>query len=77
MGRFLPAAEAAELVAAGQVWQDCAEQGWRRIVASPEPLECLEADAARTLLKHGYLVVCSGRWVECPSCATGAVRSGA
>ena len=30
----------------GQTWQDRGERGWRRVVASPEPLECLEADAA-------------------------------
>ena len=46
IGRYLPADEAAAMVAHGQNWQDRGERGWRRVVASPEPLECLEAPAA-------------------------------
>jgi carbamate kinase len=34
--------------------------GWRRIVASPEPLGLLEADAVRCLVDHGFLVIASG-----------------
>jgi carbamate kinase len=34
--------------------------GWRRIVASPEPLRLLEADAVRCLVDGGFLVVASG-----------------
>ncbi len=44
----------------GQIWQDRGERGWRRVVASPEPLECLDAPAVRTLLDAGYAVVCAG-----------------
>lgn len=36
------------------------EAGWRRVVASPEPLEVVELDAVRTLLAAGMLVVCAG-----------------
>jgi carbamate kinase len=60
IGRYLPADEARELMSHGQVWQDRGERGWRRVVASPEPLECLEAPAARVLLEAGYAVVCAG-----------------
>jgi carbamate kinase len=60
IGRYLPAAEAAALVEHGQIWQDRGERGWRRVVASPEPLECLDAPAAASLLAAGYVVVCSG-----------------
>jgi len=60
IGRYLPADEAARLIAAGQHWQDRGERGWRRVVASPEPLECLEARAATSLLAAGFVVVCAG-----------------
>jgi carbamate kinase len=60
IGRYLPAAEAAVMIDHGQTWQDRGEQGWRRIVASPEPIECLEVDAAHVLLGAGYVVVCAG-----------------
>jgi carbamate kinase len=60
IGRYLSRADAAVMVEHGQTWQDRGERGWRRVVASPEPIECLEADAARTLLGAGYVVVCAG-----------------
>jgi carbamate kinase len=60
IGRYLPADEAAELVSHGQTWRDFGPPGWRRVVASPEPLECLDAAAAEALLKAGYVVVCAG-----------------
>ncbi|HEY2044766.1 MAG TPA: carbamate kinase [Jatrophihabitans sp.] len=60
IGRYLPAKEAAVMVQHGQRWEDRGEQGWRRIVASPEPLECLDVAAARSLVDAGYVVVCSG-----------------
>jgi carbamate kinase len=60
IGRYLPAAEAATMVAHGQSWQDRGERGWRRVVASPEPLACLEAPAVSVLLAAGYTVVCAG-----------------
>ncbi|MEP7022000.1 MAG: carbamate kinase [Pseudonocardiales bacterium] len=60
IGRYLPADEAGVMIEHGQTWQDRGEQGWRRVVASPEPIECLEVDAARVLLAAGYIVVCAG-----------------
>ncbi len=60
IGRYLPADEAATLIAHGQTWQDRGERGWRRVVASPEPLEILDAPAADALLAAGYVVVCAG-----------------
>jgi len=44
----------------GQVWQDRGERGWRRVVASPEPLEVLVAPAVTALLDAGFVVVAGG-----------------
>jgi carbamate kinase len=60
IGRYLPAAEAASLMAHGQTWRDFGSPGWRRVVASPEPVECLDAPTATALLAAGFVVVCSG-----------------
>jgi carbamate kinase len=60
IGRYLPEAEAAVMIEHGQTWQDRGERGWRRVVASPEPLECLDAPAAAALVAGGYTVVCAG-----------------
>lgn len=60
IGRYLPRDEAQRMIAHGQRWEDRGERGWRRVVASPEPLECLDSPAAVALLAAGYVVVCSG-----------------
>jgi carbamate kinase len=60
IGRYLSADEAAPLIAHGQHWRDQGDRGWRRLVASPEPVECLDAAAAAALAEAGYIVVCSG-----------------
>jgi carbamate kinase len=60
IGRYLPADQAAVMIQHGQQWQDRGEPGWRRVVASPQPLQCLDSAAALALLRAGYLVVCSG-----------------
>ncbi|MDQ1720631.1 MAG: carbamate kinase [Pseudonocardiales bacterium] len=60
IGRYLSEAEAAVMVGHGQHWQDRGERGWRRVVASPEPLRCLDAPAVVALLAAGFAVVCSG-----------------
>ena len=60
IGRFLPEDEAAVMIGHGQHWQYRDERGWRRVVASPEPVELLDAPAAVALLRAGYLVVCAG-----------------
>lgn len=60
IGRFLPASEAAVLIGHGQTWQDRGEKGWRRVVASPEPLAILDADAVVALLAAGFIVVANG-----------------
>jgi carbamate kinase len=60
IGRYLPEAQARTMMAHGQTWEDRGERGWRRVVASPEPLEVLDAPAAHALLDAGFVVVCAG-----------------
>src|SRR5262245_2401365 len=60
IGRYLPAAEAAKMIEHGQTWRDMGAKGWRRVVASPEPVECLDSAAAHVLLEAGFTVVCAG-----------------
>ncbi|MEY9890454.1 carbamate kinase [Catenulispora sp. MAP5-51] len=60
IGRYLPAEQAAAMAAHGQTWEDRGERGWRRVVASPEPLEILDAPAAKALIDAGYVVVACG-----------------
>ena len=37
-----------------------ANRGWRRVVASPKPMRIVEADAIRTLIENGFVVVSVG-----------------
>ncbi len=60
IGRFLPQEEAAVLIEHGQRFEDRGERGWRRVVASPEPLEILDAAVVDTLADQGYVVVANG-----------------
>jgi carbamate kinase len=60
IGRFLPAEEAALLVEHGETWEDRGEKGWRRVVASPEPLEILDAPAVHALVDVGFVVIANG-----------------
>lgn len=60
VGRFLPEEEAKVLIGHGQTWEDRGEKGWRRMVASPQPLEIIDAPAIATLAGAGFVVVGSG-----------------
>jgi carbamate kinase len=60
IGRFLPADEAALLVEHGETWEDRGEKGWRRVVASPEPLELVDAPAVAALIAAGFVVIANG-----------------
>jgi carbamate kinase len=60
IGRFLPADEARLLIEHGEVWEDRGEKGWRRVVASPEPLDILDAPAVLELIRAGFVVVANG-----------------
>jgi carbamate kinase len=60
IGRFLPHDQALALIAHGETWEDRGDKGWRRVVASPEPVEVLETHTLLTLLGAGYVVVAAG-----------------
>ncbi len=60
IGRYLSAEEAAVLIEHGETWEDRGEKGWRRVVASPEPLEIVDAPAIRALVDAGFVVVANG-----------------
>jgi carbamate kinase len=60
VGRYFPAAEARRFMAMGQSWTQMGERGWRRVVASPEPLEIIDAPAVDRLMAGGFVVVSAG-----------------
>src|SRR3954467_7653724 len=60
VGRFLPREQAERFVPLGQIWEDRGERGWRRVVASPEPLSVVEYPAIAALVASGFVVVCAG-----------------
>lgn len=60
IGRYLTRAEAQPLIDQGQQFVEVPERGWRRVVASPAPVECIDGSAADVLMRAGYVVVCSG-----------------
>jgi carbamate kinase len=60
IGRYVPVAEARERIAAGESWEERGERGWRRVVASPEPLEILDRGTVEALMAEGAIVVAGG-----------------
>jgi carbamate kinase len=60
IGRFLSPDEARVLVDHGETWQDRGEKGWRRVVASPEPLEIVDSPAILALVDAGFVVIAAG-----------------
>jgi carbamate kinase len=60
VGRYLSKDEAAVLIAHGETWEDRGERGWRRVVASPDPLEIVDAPAVQALVEAGFVVVANG-----------------
>jgi len=60
IGRHLPQDEARVLVEHGETWEDRGAKGWRRVVASPEPLEIVDAPAIAALVDAGFVVIANG-----------------
>lgn len=60
VGPFYSTDEAAQLMAT-RGWQMQLERGgYRRVIASPRPLDIIELDSIRLLMKHGVVVICAG-----------------
>lgn len=61
IGTFL-SAEEAEIRRKTEGWNvvEDAGRGWRRVVASPQPLRIVELDAIKSLVRDGFIVVAVG-----------------
>lgn len=75
IGSFSDEAKAREYEKQGwQVIEDSG-RGWRRVVASPQPLEIIELGAIRTMIKEGYIVIaCGGGGIPVVRNAKGELR---
>jgi len=60
IGRYVGEDEARERIAAGEAWEERGPRGWRRVVASPEPLEILDHRTIEALMAEGAIVVAAG-----------------
>jgi carbamate kinase len=60
IGRYVSPDEAALRIAAGEAWEERGERGWRRVVASPEPLEILDRGTIAALMAEDAIVVAAG-----------------
>lgn len=60
IGRFVDEETAERLTQFGQRYIRVDDKGLRRVVASPQPIEIVEAPAVRALLEAGFLVVAGG-----------------
>jgi carbamate kinase len=60
VGSFLDEAASKQMEADGWTVVSDAGRGWRRVVASPEPLEVCEEDAIRAAVDNGWIVIAGG-----------------
>ena len=60
IGRYLGAEEAGVLMEHGETWEDRGEKGWRRVVASPEPVDIVDAPAILAMVQAGFVVIGAG-----------------
>lgn len=60
IGRYLPRERAQQLIDLGQHWEDRGERGWRRVVASPTPLEVLDIATMSALMGSGHVLIAAG-----------------
>lgn len=44
----------------GYIFKEDAGRGWRRVVPSPRPVDIVEKDVIRGLVKDGHVVICAG-----------------
>lgn len=75
IGPFYTEAEARALEKEkGYVMKEDAGRGWRRVVASPEPLEIVEIDTIKTLWDSTITVTCGGGGIPVVRNADGSLR---
>lgn len=60
VGPFYPPAEARQLRKKGILMKEISYRLWRRVVASPRPLEILEIEAIKGLVERGMIIVSCG-----------------
>lgn len=60
IGRFLIKEEADNLIANGEHIISDSGRGYRRVVASPKPVDIIEIDTIKTLLESGQVVIAGG-----------------
>ncbi|MEW6045193.1 MAG: carbamate kinase [Bacillota bacterium] len=61
IGPFYSEEQARQLAAeTGYTYREDAGRGWRRVVASPQPVSIVEAQAIRLLLQQGVIVIAAG-----------------
>lgn len=60
IGSFMTKEEAEEQISKGIHVIEDAGRGYRKVVASPRPVEIIEIDAINTLLQNGVVVIASG-----------------
>lgn len=60
IGKFLTKEEADELIDNGENVISDAGRGYRRVVASPKPVDIVEIDTIKTLLESGQVVIAGG-----------------
>lgn len=60
IGKFLTKEEADNLIANGEHIISDSGRGYRRVVASPKPVDIVEIDTIKTLLESGQIVIAGG-----------------
>ena len=60
IGSFFTKAEADEMIAKGAQMKEDAGRGYRRVVASPKPVDIVETPTVRALLDAGQVVITAG-----------------
>lgn len=60
IGAFYSEEEAKEMMAKGVTMMEDAGRGWRRVIASPMPVDIVEKDSVKALLAAGQVVIAAG-----------------
>lgn len=60
IGSFYTEEEAKEMMTRGYQMKEDSGRGWRRVVASPKPIDIIEKESVRALVESGQLVIAAG-----------------